>query len=110
MSKYNIKQDIEVLKKLLDNKFQPSKEEIRREGRIMDSIFASSEYRELKLAIKENKINDAFAIIEEVPKDKRSYYEGCMKFQIDHFDELNDYPLSPSIKELYYKRLTDNMI
>jgi len=103
MSRNTIKQDIEDIKKLLYYKFQPSNEEIRREGRIMDSVFASTEYKELKTAIKEKRIKDAIAIIEKVPSDKRSYYEACMQFQLDHFDELSDKPPYPYSKGYPYK-------
>ena len=103
MNKNNIKLEIEYLKKVVTKKFQPSNEEIRREGRIMDSIFASTEYKELKTAIKEKRIKDAIIIIEKVPSDKKSYYEGCMQFQLDHFDELSDKPPYPYSKGYPYK-------
>jgi len=88
MSKKIIKQDIEDLKRLLNNQSSSNKISLFERIELYTAIRESNDYKNYKQAVIDNKTEVSNSIIDSLPYTKRELFKQLVQSDIEYFDKM----------------------
>lgn len=88
MSKKIIKQDIEDLKRILNNQSTSNKSDVFADIELFTEIFGSTEYENYKKAVIDGKTDISNSIIDSLPYTKRPVFKQLLEYDLEYFDKL----------------------